>query len=71
MKNSSRPEDLLGAFGFLFVATLVKRRVDCVEILAIKLFLSDSQGIGKTIKGEWILRYPLFLNFPFDIQTVL
>ena len=71
MKISSRPEDLFGVFDLLFVAALVKRGVDRVKVLAIKLFLRNAQSIGKTIKGEWILRYPLFLNFPFDIQAVL
>ena len=40
---------MLGAFGLLFVAALVKRGVDCVKVLAIKLFLSDSQGIAKAL----------------------
>ena len=49
MKISSRPEDLFGAFGLLFVAALVKRGIDRVEILAVELFLSDSQGIAKAL----------------------
>ena len=40
---------MFGAFGFLFVAALVKRGVDRVKVLAIKLFLSDSQGISKAL----------------------
>ena len=48
----------------------VKGRVECVEVFGVKVILRDAEGIGETIKGEWILRYPFFLNFPFDIQTV-
>ena len=49
MKISSRPEDLFGAFGFLFVAAFVKRGVDRVEVFAIKLFLSDAKSIAKAL----------------------
>ena len=49
----------------------IKRRVEGVEILAVQMILCDAERIGETIKGEWILRYPFFLNFPFDVQTVL
>ena len=49
MKNSSRPEDLFGTFGFLFVAALVKRRVDRVEVFAIKLFLRYTESISKAL----------------------
>lgn len=51
----------------VFIAALVKAGVERVEILGVEVILSDAEGIGETIKGEWILRYPLFLNFPFDI----
>ena len=37
---------------FLFVsfsALLIERGVDCVKILAVKLFLSDSQSIAKAL----------------------
>ena len=37
----------------LFSALLIKRGVDCVEVFAIKLFLSDSQGIGNTINIKY------------------
>ena len=49
MKISSRPEDLFGAFGFLFVAALVKRGVDCVEVFAVEIVLRNSQGIANTV----------------------
>ena len=49
MKISSRPEDLFGAFGLLFVAALVKRGVDRVEVFAIKLFLSDAESVSKAL----------------------
>ena len=49
MKISSRPEDLFGVFDLLFVAALVKRGVDRVKVLAVKLFLSDSQGVSKAL----------------------
>ena len=56
---------------FYLTATLVKGRIAGVEILGVEGVLGDAEGVGETIKGEWILRYPLFLNFPFDIQAVL
>ena len=49
MKNSSRPEDLFGVFDLLFVAALVKRGVDRVEVFAIKLFLSDAESVSKAL----------------------
>ena len=49
MKISSRPEDLFGAFGLLFVAALVKRGVDRVEVFAVEVVLSNSQGIANTV----------------------
>ena len=40
---------MFGAFGFLFVAALVKRGVDRVKVLAIKLFLRNAQSIAKAL----------------------
>lgn len=51
-------------------AAFIKGGVAAVEVFGVKVILRDAEGIGETIKGEWILRYPFFLNFPFDIQTV-
>ena len=40
---------MFGAFGFLFVAALVKRGVDRVKVLAVELFLSDAESIAKAL----------------------
>ena len=49
MKISSRPEDLFGVFDLLFVAALVKRGVDRVEVFAVELFLSDAESVSKAL----------------------
>ena len=48
-------------FGFAeYAVHLIERGVIGVKVLAVHLVLRDAKGIGETIKGEWILRYPLF-----------
>ena len=42
---------------------LIEGGIIGVKVLAVHLVLRDAQGIGETIKGEWILRYPLFYIF--------
>ena len=44
-------------FCFLFTAALVKRGVDCVEIFAAQVVLSDSQGIGKTVNMKYYYQF--------------
>ena len=49
MKISSRPEDLFGVFDLLFVAALVIRGVDRVEILAVEFLLCDAESVSKAL----------------------
>ena len=37
---------------FFSLFLFIKRRVDCVEIFAVEVVLSDSQSIGKTVNME-------------------
>ena len=47
MNFSSRP-----AFYLCRLLLFIKRRVDCVEVFAVKVVLSNSQGVGKTVNIE-------------------
>ena len=50
-------------FEVFFQLLFIKAWVYRVEILGIHAVLSDAESVGETIKGEWILRYPLFYIF--------
>ncbi len=55
----------------LFAEPFVKRRIEGVEIFAVQMILCNAERIAEAVTEEWILRYPLILKFPFDIDTVL
>ena len=44
-------------------AALIEGGVAGVEVFGVEVILRDAEGVGETIKGEWILRYPLFYIF--------